>query len=295
MPTLGSSAASSTNMTVVVASAVLRRAVAANPNPSTPAFRDDMQWITAYLGIHMLSVPSRRYAYLLWFVIALVFIAVSLPRLFGMKAGYATARWHKFAIRRRTWKSGAKGRRYTLLLFPSYGQMISMTALFIVTAVACCVGPDYINPIAGTFNLAARSTLSRRAWDPATFVSYAPQYTIQKAWWTVGGRVGMIAFALFPLCVLFALKSPPFAIFAIPNLAQFSFDKLGRMHRWTAWIIYLLVLVHVAFWSMQLWNDKRPNVFVDDHSNQKRAFTYAWSYYRFLFAWTVCLYHQLKN
>jgi hypothetical protein len=267
------------------------RALAHDPYPATPAFPEDMQFLAAYLGIHMLSVPSRRYAYLLWAVIGLIFIGLSLSHVLGARGGVLGAYWSKFALRRRAWKTGPRPRRRTLLLFPSNGQIVALTLLFACIAAASCVGPDYIIPTASTFDLSRRSFFTLK-WDPSLFVSYAPQYTIQKAWWTAGGRVGMIAFSLFPLCVLFALKAPPFAIFSIPHLVHLSFDKLSRLHRWTGWLIWILSALHVAFWSVELWNDRRPNVFADSQAEEQRLYGYAWSYYRFIFAWGVSLVYQ---
>ena len=87
---------------------------------------------------------------------------------------------------------------------------------------------------------------------------YVAHYTIHKAWWTVAGRTGLVTFALFPLCVLFALKAAPFAIFALPYTTQFSFDKLSTMHRWVGRLIWFLTFTHVVSWSIQLATDKSP-------------------------------------
>ena len=50
------------------------------------------------------------------------------------------------------------------------------------------------------------------------------------------------------------------------------------LHKATAWLIYLLTVLHVAFWSVQL---------LMDHRDGKVAYTLAWQYEKFLFAWTV--------
>jgi hypothetical protein len=248
-------------------------------NPSTPAF-EDPEWISAYLGIHMLSHPSQRYAYLLWAVFALIFLLYALVHLVGAHGGYAAARWSQLATRRGTWKVGPKDQRRTLFMFPSHGRLISTLSLILLVAVACVVGPDYIKPTEGVFEFSSSRRQLAGTWNPLQFLNYAPQYTIQKAWWTAGGRTGMIAFALLPLCVSLALKAPPFAIFSIPHLIHLSFDKLGHLHRLTAWIIWILSAVHTALWSVQLFLDKRTNT-------QDTAYSYAWSASRFIFGWTV--------
>ena len=55
-------------------------------------------------------------------------------------------------------------------------------------------------------------------------------------------------------------------------------DKLMLLHKWTAVLTYLLTVLHVAFWSVQL---------LIDHRNGKVAYAYAWQYEKFLFAWIV--------
>jgi hypothetical protein len=122
----------------------------------------------------------------------------------------------------------------------------------------------------------------RRNFIPniAPYLPLQPQYTIDKAWWTSSARAGQIAFALFPLCVLFALKAPPFAIFAIPFMIQFFFDKLAWLHRWTGRLIWFLTSIHIALWSVQLVRDHKP-------STGRVAYVYAFSYMPFIFGWIV--------
>jgi hypothetical protein len=235
----------------------------------------------------MLSVPSRRYSYFLWFAIALVLMLFIALHLAGSRGGFLGAYWTKLTIKRLTWRRGRK----KIQFFASRAQILSLTALFAVTAVLCSVGPDYIIPTASTFNLAKRSNpLERRTqWDPLQFVGYAPQYTIEKAWWSTGGRLGMMAYALFPLCVLCALKGSPFAIFSLRFTAQLFFDKLSFLHRWTAYLIWILVALHTAFWTKQLSKDRRTSVFADasSHVLRDKPLDLAWSYTRFLYAWIV--------
>ncbi|KAG8847443.1 hypothetical protein FRB91_011760, partial [Serendipita sp. 411] len=113
----------------------------------------------------------------------------------------------------------------------------------------------------------------------STATTRAPEYTIPKAWWTIGGRTGIIAFSLFPLVVLFSLKAPPFAVFAIPFLIQVHFDKLARLHRWTGRLIWIITTIHVVTWGIQLFRDKRGN------SNWEYRDSPAW-----LFVWQYPLF-----
>lgn len=66
---------------------------------------------------------------------------------------------------------------------------------------------------------------------------------------------GIIAFALMPLCVLVALKAPPFAIVSL--LTNIFSDKLGWVHRWSGRLLYLVTVVHIATWCVQLSKDHR--------------------------------------
>ena len=252
------------------------------PNPTTPAFTDDTDWFRAYLEIHALSLASWRYAYIFWFAVGLVTLISTVFHLLGFRTGRLGAYWTKWSLRRRTWRkkhSLAQARKSGQphkqpLLLPSNLQLLSLIALITTCLAVTFLGPDHIAPTSKVFgHLVARDEVA----------AYKPQYTIQKAWWTSGGRVGLMAFALFPLCVLFALKRPPFAIFAIPFLTRVHFDKFMWLHRWTGRFIWAMVTLHVALWSVQSANDTRSGT-------GKMAYVYAWHFQRFQFAWTVSVY-----
>ncbi|KAG8967144.1 hypothetical protein FRC03_010617 [Tulasnella sp. 419] len=268
------------------------------PNPTTPAFLDDYQWINTYLVIHKMSTPSYRYAYLLWLVVVLFVVIFAALHLTGRRGGTLGARWSKWSLRRRTWrkkstlaaiqKSKQPHRQpYSL---PSNAQILSLIGIFVVPAILCCIGPDYIAPATRVWDLT--HNLTRRAfieeYSPthwfhprqvvaSTPTTRSPEYTIPKAWWTAGGRTGIIAFSLFPLVVLFSLKAPPFALLALPFTIQIHFDKLARLHRWLGRMIWLVTTVHVVTWSIQLANDKR-------HGSRKGiAWDFVWVYPKFIY------------
>ncbi|KAK0210788.1 hypothetical protein DFS33DRAFT_322028 [Desarmillaria ectypa] len=253
---------------------------AVDPNPTTPVYTNDVQWITAYLVIHMMSDSSRRYAYIFWFCVAAVFLLFTILHLTRSRGGTLGAYWAKWAIRRRTWrgKIARKRNQYPVSLPPN-GQLLCLALLPIVVILLCFAGPDYINPADGIFDV-TNSGLSSRSYDVSQFTRWQPQYTIYKAWWTAGGRAGIIAFCLLPLCVLFALKAPPFAIFALPFTTQIHFDKLSWLHRWSGRLIYIITLLHVVFWSIQLLRDTRG-------LTGKEAYVYAWQYEKFLYGWAA--------
>jgi len=257
------------------------------PNPTTPAFSDDFEWIEAYLTIHVLSHPSRRYSYFLWVLIGFVFFIVAFLHLSGSSTGIIGARWNKWALRRRTlrkkharmvaWKEGRSPQPYSL---PPNGQILSLSAVLLAALVLCFVGPDYIYPEAEITQFRrGLTTASGEPFNISSFFPFQPQYSIQKAWWTSGNRTGTIAFALFPFCILLGLKQAPFAIFANPFTLQFHFDKLVWLHRWIGRFIWFITTLHVALWSVQLVNDRRDEDSV--------AYHYVWLHRNFVFGWIV--------
>jgi hypothetical protein len=148
--------------------------------------------------------------------------------------------------------------------------MLSLVILFLIPLILCVAGPDYIAPDTKLWDLEHNMTrrnylddrllqldLQARAQIASTATTRSPEYTVPKAWWTAGGRTGIIAFSLFPLVTLFSLKAPPLAVFAIPYLLQIHFDKLARLHRWTGRLIWFITTIHVFTWSVQLGRDKR--------------------------------------
>lgn len=256
-----------------------------NPNPTTPNYPDDIQWITAYLVIHMLSPGSFWYAYLLWFVVAAIFLLYIFLRWTG-SGGYLGARWNKWALRKRTWRgqhalaiAKKRGTRPQPTSLPSNGQIFCMIVLFVAVLLLCFVGPDYIGR--SHSSIFARRDGRRPAYSISDFIHLQPQYQINKAWWTSGNRTGVLAFALLPLCVLFALKAPPFALFAIPFTTQFYFDKLSWLHRWSGRLIWMVSALHVLLWSVQLSLDRREGTGV-------APYVYIWRYPKFIYGWTVC-------
>ncbi|KAL1747574.1 hypothetical protein HDZ31DRAFT_31801 [Schizophyllum fasciatum] len=241
--------------------------------------------MTAYLTIHMLSANSRVYMYLLWCAVGAVLLVCSAIHLSPARRSALAARWNKWAIRRRTWRgkhianlAARKGTRLTPRSLPANGQILTLILIFVAALALAFIGPDYLTPTAPLFSFQTRDLVPRAIYDISWYTQYQPTYTISKAWWTAGGRTGLIAFALLPLCILFALKAPPFAILALPFTVQMHFDKLSWLHRWTGYLIYLLTVLHVALWSVQLATEKRDRT-------GKIAYTYAFGYQKFIFGW----------
>ncbi|THH33845.1 hypothetical protein EUX98_g258 [Antrodiella citrinella] len=229
-------------------------------NPTTPVYPNDLEWITAYLTIHSLSDASYVYAYFLWLVIALLLVTFSVIHGTGVRAGYLGAVWSRWSLRRRTWRkkhslatAAKQGKPYRPpVALPSNAQILTLITIVIGSLCLNYIGPDYFAP--GSFlwdvGLTPTAPVTKRSDGSSPL---QPSYTIVKAWWTAAARTGQIAFALFPLCVLLALKAPPFALFSLSFLTNVHFDKLAWLHRWSG--------------------------------TGKIAYTYAWLYSKFLFGW----------
>lgn len=311
-PPLPSLCSTATTTALAVAQTLASRQGGSNVNPAnprTPVLLDDVEWVTAFMVIHMLSESSRRYMYILWMLIAGITVVAAVAHVFGHRLGIIRGYYNKWAMRRRTWRgkhaiemSKKRGKHHYPVSLPANGQLLALAIICALTAALTLAGPDYIAPNVPLFfkrdvatavssssasndlasSLAGNTVElhSRAQGDIWQYVGFQPGYTIWRAWWTLGGRTGLIAFALMPLCVLWALKAPPFALFALPFTAQYHFDKLSWLHKWLARIIYLLTLLHVVFWSIQLFRERRT-------SGHEIAYNFAWLYTKFVWGWVV--------
>lgn len=218
---------------------------------------------------------------LLWIVIALLACIYALfhhVRYSGGFLGAAFSRWtvRKKRVSGRAKKSTAPGgfsapsetTRKSHHSKYSNGALLVSAIFIIFPLVLCVVGADYIPPSSSIFAFAKRA---------AGATASAPNHLINKSFWTAGGRFGLIAFALMPLVVLFALKSPPIAIFSIRPFTHLFADKLAALHRTAAWLVWVITTVHVALWTVQLFQDTRG-----DGSGRKVWFV-VWLKYRFIF------------
>jgi hypothetical protein len=268
--------------------------------PPIPDYADDLQWLTAYLAQHMLSHSSWVYTYIFWIAIATVFVTSTILHWTGARGGYLGAVWSKWATRRRTWRkkhkaeaakrNGTPHRQPQAL--PSNAQILALVALFVSALVLSFVGPDYLAPGSQLWNLHRYPSVNlvprEPSYDPEDYTYLQPQFTINKAWWTSGGRTGLIAFALFPLTVLLALKAPPFAILSSPYFVHLCFDKLAFLHQWCGFLVWLLATAHTVLWSIQLAIDHRNRTGIE-------GFDYAWLFEKFNFAWIVSHPSPLSN
>ena len=272
--------------------ASLPRAATSNPSsePPVPQLLNDLQWLTAYLTVHSLTDSSRVYSYLLWIAIGILFICFSLSHVLGLRGGYLGAYWSKWALRRRTFRKKSSLAQAAKLgqphrqpkALPSNAQILSLVGLIVVSLAVAYVGPDYLPPGTYIWKLSGYATASigkrYTNYDPSVFLPWQAKYIIPKAWWTTAARTGQIAFALFPLCVVLALKTAPFAVFSISWLTDLHFDKLAWLHRWTGFLIWVFSTIHIASWSVQSSQGYRKGIVL---------YSWAFKYQKFLFGWTV--------
>ncbi|TCD71873.1 hypothetical protein EIP91_000005 [Steccherinum ochraceum] len=227
------------------------------------------------------------YSYILWIIVGVAFIFFSVVHGTGLRAGYYGALWSKWSLRRRTWRkkhslalAAKTGKPYRPpVALPSNAQILTLFTIIICSLLLAYVGPDYFAPGSYLWNVGTTPTVTtKRAAVVDTFTQFQPRYTIVKTWWTSAARTGQIAFALFPLCIILALKAPPFAIFSISFLTNFHFDKLSWLHRWCGFLVWMITTLHVVSWSVQLASDRRQGT-------GKIVYTYAWMYDKFIFGW----------
>ncbi|KAK8853337.1 hypothetical protein IAR55_004041 [Kwoniella newhampshirensis] len=230
-------------------------------NPTVSSTSSDSDYAAAYLVAHRLSWPSYRYAYLLWMVLALLTAIYALAHHLRLSGGSLRAAFKKWAMRRRpVGKKTAGGVRGRAL--PSNGAMVAIAIIVIISCVLALIGSDYIQPTSSILDF---STSFRKRYVP---------YSIGKSFWTSGSRFGYMAFALVPLVVLFALKAPPFAIFAIRPITHLFADKLLLFHRASAWLVWAFTTIHVVLWTIQLFQDQR---------NGRAIWFIMWGSQRFIF------------
>ncbi|KAF5358341.1 hypothetical protein D9756_001543 [Leucocoprinus leucothites] len=235
-----------------------------SPSP-TPS--DDAAWLRAYMTSHSLSSRSKYYGYSFWAIVVGITLLYSLAHRFELRGGILGAWCNSVLLGRKrvpdciTWVYDRfKCRRIKTrrpVHFPSNGRLLGVLMLSSLVSILAFSGPDYLPP----------AEKSRQ-----------PETVIQKSWWTSAGRTGIMAFALLPLCILFALKGSPFSLFSSKFLVLLHFDKLAWLHRWSAGLLWLLTACHVGSWSVQLVLDEYPG-------SKQTVLSLVWSYPPFVYGW----------
>lgn len=192
-------------------------------------------------------------------IIALIYAAAHHLRLSRGSTGAGYARW---GMRRTTIGSKKPGARNRSL--PSNSVIVAIALIGAIAIVLSIIGSDYIAPSSSVLDFS--TSFRKRDTNPTN--------TIGKAFWTSGSRLGDMAFALMPLVVLCALKSPPVALLSFRALTHLWSDKLAVFHRATAWLIWVFTTAHVVLWTIQLFRDQ---------INGRTAWMVMWGNYRFIF------------
>jgi hypothetical protein len=110
-----------------------------------------------YLDAHTLSFPSWRYSYIFWFVLIFLFLAWTIMHQLHWRAGFISAAYRKFAMRKLTFgkkppprstvgSAAAPAKRRRNWTSMTISQFIGLVLLTAFTFVMCYVGPDYIQP-----------------------------------------------------------------------------------------------------------------------------------------------------
>nr|XP_019010488.1 uncharacterized protein I206_04958 [Kwoniella pini CBS 10737]OCF49269.1 hypothetical protein I206_04958 [Kwoniella pini CBS 10737] len=235
-------------------------------NPTVTA-SSNAAYATAYLQAHMMSWPSYRYAYLLWFIFIALAGIYALAHHLRLSGGSIGLGYKKWGMKRkpigRKIKGGSRG-----MSLPSNSSIISITIFTIISCVLTLIGSDYIIPTSSTLNFSTsfkRNIIEKRA---------SIGYTISKSFWTSGSRFGFISFSLIPLVILFALKAPPIAVLAWKGFTHLYSDKLALFHKASAWLVWIFTTIHVILWTIQLFKDQ---------TNGKAVWFLIWNSYRFIF------------
>ncbi|PWN31233.1 uncharacterized protein FA14DRAFT_30082 [Meira miltonrushii] len=237
------------------------------------------QYLGGYFNAHMLSMPSHRYEYISWIVLAIVILIIAAFHHVGLgDQSYIGAAWSRWALKNRVIKIGKKeNQSRKVITFPSFGRTLLLIALVIVPVVLTIVGADYISPSANVFDMSQswpntnisrytvglnrRSQLMKRLqWGQGNFpsvITTPPSITLPyRTWWTAGGRTGGMTNALTPFVVVIALKQVPFALLSTKFLGGFAFDRLSFMHKWGGRVVWLFATAHIVLWSVQLSKDQ---------------------------------------
>lgn len=179
------------------------------------AYNQKYIYLSSYFPAHMLSYPSHRYAYLMWFVfVGFALLASAMHHLGIGDRTWLGAFWSKFAPKSRLVKFGKKPdpssmqtssrerpnqtsgmhsyppthpvpprsrpppKRH-IFTFPSFGRIILVLVMVAVPVIFTLVGADYINPSSSMFDLSY-------SWPDASVARYGKtsrrslQYHLQK-------------------------------------------------------------------------------------------------------------------
>ncbi|BGP16347.1 hypothetical protein JCM10213v2_004349 [Rhodosporidiobolus nylandii] len=211
-----------------------------------------------YLDAHTLSIPTWRYAYILWFAIVGILILWSIAyHLSGTgTGGSALGAWfRKWSIRRITWTRPPKTTYRAKRALPAF-RFPSFSSSSPSSAEPVAAPPT---PAGALHTLDKRGVNNPNGWAPFNDPLLASSNAnIRFNTWTASARLGLISYAMLPLAVILALKQWPFNIFATPFLTNYHFDKTAILHRWASRVIWAFASGHSIGWFVQLSRDRDP-------------------------------------
>lgn len=190
-----------------------------------------------------LSHPKYRYAHLWWIIIGGLTIIYAICHHLHFSGGAFGSWFNKWGMRRHTLRLG---KLYNHVL-PSNNMLVIMFIVAFTTLCLALLGPDHLAQDIPVWDFVKR--------DSPEALRTLVTWTVEKDWWTVGNRFGMMVFCMLPFLIILALKAPPFAIFSLPFFTHVHWDKIGTFHRAGGWFVYFMVTVHVYTWTVQLWKN----------------------------------------
>ncbi|CAO1627630.1 unnamed protein product [Sympodiomycopsis kandeliae] len=168
-------------------------------------------YLGSYFNAHMLSTPSHRYAYIMYFVfLGILLIASALYHLGVGDQTFIGAGWLKFAPKSRLIKLGKppdpatlsrtassapeQRRKFRIRVpfmhtrrvytFPAFGPLILVFVMAAIPIILTLVGADYIDPNASMFDL-------RASWpsaDSARYGYYGKRHLVKRVQWGMGNN-----------------------------------------------------------------------------------------------------------
>jgi len=118
-------------------------------------------YLKSYFNAHMLSIPSHRYLYIMWFILtASILLLSALHHSHLGDSSFLGAWWTKIAIKNRIIKIGEKniggageGKKRKIYTFPSVGRILLLLGFLALPIALTLIGADYIKPTDSMFNV----------------------------------------------------------------------------------------------------------------------------------------------
>ncbi|KLT44953.1 hypothetical protein CC85DRAFT_325889 [Cutaneotrichosporon oleaginosum] len=281
-PSVITTTAVSTAITTAVSTAITTAptiTLIASPEPTSSSLSPhDLAWKYIIAHESWPDHPKYRYIYIFWIIVGSIASLYALAHHLRLSGGSIGAAYNKWGMRRhsiRLWPR-SWGRAFVL---PSNSYLLTIGAVTLSLILLSVLGPDHVLEAKGIMDFTnmgdtgivkraidtfaqlqqeAAGMKIRRAPKPDNTVEELTTHVswqVAKATWTQGNRWGFMAFAAMPLIVTLALKSSPFGIFTMRWFTGLHWDKVGTFHRAGGWVVWGLCTIHVAVWTVKLFDD----------------------------------------